>query len=71
MRSSQVSRAANHTSLVSVPERTCEIGICEATRATEDFIRWQFIPEGVLLSMLGRLARIVAGSSLARGGASA
>ena len=47
--------------LVSVTERTHEIGIRMATGATDTDIRSQFIIEAVILSMLGGLLGIVAG----------
>jgi len=50
--------------LVSVTERTHEIGIRMATGATDSDIRSQFIIEAVILSMLGGLLGIVAGVAL-------
>ncbi len=47
--------------LVSVTERTREIGIRMATAATESATRWQFIVEAVVLSMLGGVLGIVFG----------
>ena len=47
--------------LVSVTERTHEIGIRMATGATDTDIRSQFIIEAVILSLLGGLLGIVAG----------
>jgi len=47
--------------LVSVTERTHEIGIRMATGATDSDIRSQFIIEAVILSLLGGLLGIVAG----------
>jgi len=47
--------------LVSVTERTREIGIRMATGATDTDIRGQFIVEAVVLSMLGGLVGIVVG----------
>ena len=50
--------------LVSVTERTREIGIRKALGATENNIRWQFLIESVLLSLLGGLGGILIGFSL-------
>ncbi|MGH9430475.1 MAG: ABC transporter permease [Terriglobia bacterium] len=47
--------------LVSVTERTKEIGIRMATGATESDIRWQFILEAVALSVAGGLGGILFG----------
>ena len=52
--------------LVSVTERTREIGIRMATGATEADIRRQFIIEAVVLSMAGGVLGILFGVSLAR-----
>ncbi|HLW79554.1 MAG TPA: ABC transporter permease [Terriglobia bacterium] len=53
--------------LVSVTERTREIGIRMATGATESDIRGQFIVEAVALSLLGGVLGIVAGVFLSGG----
>ena len=50
--------------LVSVTERTREIGIRMAAGATESDIRWQFIVEAVALSTVGGLLGIIAGAFL-------
>ncbi|MFA3781839.1 ABC transporter permease [Melioribacteraceae bacterium 4301-Me] len=47
--------------LVSVTERTKEIGIRKAIGATKLAIRWQFIVEAVVLSQVGGLIGILAG----------
>ncbi len=52
--------------LVSVTERTKEIGIRMATGATDSDIRWQFILEAVVLSLLGGFGGMAAGVVLAR-----
>jgi putative ABC transport system permease protein len=47
--------------LVSVTERTREIGVRVAVGATEQAIRLQFLGESVLLSLVGGAAGVVAG----------
>ncbi|HMO40975.1 MAG TPA: ABC transporter permease [Saprospiraceae bacterium] len=47
--------------LVSVTERTREIGICKAIGATRQSIMTQFLTEAVLISLLGGLLGIVLG----------
>ena len=47
--------------LVSVTERTREIGVRMAVGATEAAIRWQFLTEAVTLSMMGGVAGILVG----------
>lgn len=47
--------------LVSVTERTREIGIRQSVGATPSDIRWQFLTESILLSVTGGLLGIVAG----------
>jgi len=47
--------------LVSVTERTREIGIREAVGATESDIRWQFLTEALMLSLVGGLIGVIAG----------
>jgi len=47
--------------LVSVTERTREIGIRQSVGATPDDIRWQFLTEALLLSLVGGLIGVVAG----------
>jgi len=47
--------------LVSVTERTREIGIRQAVGATPNDIRWQFLTEALLLSLIGGLIGVAAG----------
>lgn len=47
--------------LVSVTERTREIGIRQAIGATPSDIRWQFMTEAMLLSMVGGLIGVASG----------
>jgi len=48
--------------LVSVTERTREIGIRQSVGATPADVRWQFLAEALLLSLLGGLLGILAGA---------
>jgi len=47
--------------LVSVTERTREIGIRQSVGATPNDIRWQFLTEALLLSLIGGLIGVAAG----------
>ena len=47
--------------LVSVTERTREIGIRQSVGATPSDIRWQFLTEALLLSLMGGLIGVVVG----------
>jgi len=47
--------------LVSVTERTREIGIRQSVGATPNDIRWQFLTEALLLSLIGGLIGVVTG----------
>jgi len=47
--------------LVSVTERTREIGIRQSVGATPSDIRWQFLAEALLLSLIGGVIGVVAG----------
>jgi putative ABC transport system permease protein len=47
--------------LVSVTERTREIGIRQSVGATPDDIRWQFLTEALLLTLVGGLIGVIAG----------
>ncbi len=51
--------------LMSVTERTREIGICKSLGASRRDIRRQFLAESVTLSLLGGTAGLVAGAGLA------
>jgi putative ABC transport system permease protein len=51
--------------LVSVTERTREIGIRKALGATESNIRWQFLIESALLSLAGGMVGILFGGGIA------
>jgi len=47
--------------LVTVSERTHEIGIRRAIGANQDHIRWQFLVESILISLSGGIIGIVLG----------
>ena len=47
--------------MVSVTERTREIGIRQSVGASPDDIRWQFLTEALLLSLVGGLIGVVTG----------
>jgi putative ABC transport system permease protein len=49
--------------LVSVTERTREIGIRQSVGATPNDIRWQFLTEALLLSLIGGLIGVLAGAA--------
>jgi putative ABC transport system permease protein len=51
--------------LVSVTERTREIGVSMAVGARPGYVRGQFLTESVMLSLLGGLLGVVVGSALA------
>src|SRR5215510_3604185 len=53
--------------LVSVTERTREIGIRMAVGARPNYIRLQFLAESLLLSLMGGLIGILIGGSISRG----
>jgi putative ABC transport system permease protein len=48
--------------LVSVTERTREIGIRQSVGATPNDIRWQFLTEALVLSLVGGLVGVLAGA---------
>ena len=52
--------------LVSVTERTREIGIRQSVGATPNDIRWQFLTEALLLSLLGGIIGVLVGVGGAR-----
>jgi putative ABC transport system permease protein len=52
--------------LVSVVERTREIGVRRAIGATRSHIRWQFLTEAVLLSLGGGILGVLLGMSIAK-----
>jgi len=47
--------------LVSVTERTREIGVRQSVGATPGDIRWQFLTEALLMSLLGGLIGVLVG----------
>ena len=47
--------------LVSVTERTREIGVRQSVGATPGDVRWQFLTEALLMSLLGGLIGVVVG----------
>jgi putative ABC transport system permease protein len=47
--------------LVSVTERTREIGIRQSVGATPNDVRWQFLTEALLLSLVGGLIGVITG----------
>ena len=53
--------------LISVTERTREIGIRKAVGATRQEILWQFLVESAVLTLLGGMAGLTLGGALAEG----
>ena len=53
--------------MISVTERTREIGIRKAVGATRQEIMWQFLVESAVLTLLGGVAGLVLGAALAEG----
>ena len=53
--------------LVSVTERTREIGIRMAVGATDEDVRMQFLMEALTLSLLGGLVGVIAGTAASSG----
>jgi len=51
--------------MISVTERTREIGIRKAVGATRQEIMWQFLVESAVLTLLGGIAGLVLGAALA------
>jgi putative ABC transport system permease protein len=47
--------------MVSVTERTREIGIRQSVGASPNDVRWQFLTEALLLSLVGGLIGVAAG----------
>jgi putative ABC transport system permease protein len=52
--------------LVSVVERTREIGVRRAIGATRAAIRWQFLTEATMLAFFGGMAGVTAGALIAK-----
>ena len=53
--------------MISVTERTREIGVRKAVGATRQEIMWQFLVESAVLTLLGGVAGLVLGAALAEG----
>jgi putative ABC transport system permease protein len=53
--------------MISVTERTREIGIRKAVGATRQEIMWQFLVESAVLTLLGGMAGLALGAALAEG----